>query len=194
MARERTRMRKSREILRHILDLDASYEVTEKSVGVSHCQVCRTVAKIREPGLLWADLEPLSDDELEALLYGKKQPLPASAPRPDWPTVDAELRRPGVTLQLLHQEYKAQHPDGLGYSQFCDHYSRFRKRRRAGTAEQHQATIHFIAPHSGITSASVRRTPPCRGAPSPTPQPIRISVRVLFPLEETSPRALWCRP
>ena len=129
MARERTCMRKCREILRHILDLGLSYEVTEQSLQVSHGQVCRTLAKVRERGLGWAEVAPLSDDELEALLYRPRSACAPTAPLPDWPWVETERRRPGVTLLLLHQEYRAQHPDGLGYSQFCDHYSRFQKER-----------------------------------------------------------------
>ena len=37
----------------------------------------------------------------------------------------AELRRKGVTLELLWQEYRAVHPDGYGYSRFCDLYREF---------------------------------------------------------------------
>ena len=149
MARERTSMRKSREILRHTLDLKLSYEVTEKSVGVSHGQVCRTLQKVRERGLSWADIEPLSDDELEALLYGAKKSAASTAPLVDFALVDAELRRPGVTLLLLHQEYKTQHPEGLGYSQFCDHYSRFRKRRPLLMRQQYIAGERLLIDYSG---------------------------------------------
>lgn len=122
-----------------LLDLRLSYEVTERSLGVSHGQVCRTLTKVRERGLSWADVAPLSDDELEALLYGAKPPSPCTAPLPDWPALDAELRRPGVTLQLLHQEYRERHPDGLGYSQFCEHYGRFRRLRPLLMRQQHLA-------------------------------------------------------
>lgn len=149
MARERTSMRKCREILRHVLDLGLSYEVTERSLGVSHGQVCRTLTKVRERGLSWADVAPLSDDELEALLYGAKPPSPCTAPLPDWPALDAELRRPGVTLQLLHQEYRERHPDGLGYSQFCDHYSRFRRLRPLLMRQQHLAGDKLFIDYSG---------------------------------------------
>jgi transposase len=41
-------------------------------------------------------------------------------PQPDWPTIHRELRRPGVTLQLIWEEHRAQHPAGYGYSRFCD--------------------------------------------------------------------------
>jgi len=40
---------------------------------------------------------------------------------------DKELRRTGVTRQLLWEEYLQLHPDGYGYSQFCEHYSRYRQ-------------------------------------------------------------------
>lgn len=149
MARERTDMRKSREILRHVLDLGLTYEVTQQSLGTSHGQVCRTLHKVRERGLGWDDVAPLSDEELEQMLYGTPKAPPSSAPLPDWPTVDAELRRPGVTLLLLHQEYKQAHPEGLGYSQFCDHHSRFRKRRPLVMRQQHLAGDKLFIDYSG---------------------------------------------
>ena len=54
--RERISMCKSREILRHILDLKLPYQVAEQSLGVSHGLVCRTLAKVRERGMTWPDL------------------------------------------------------------------------------------------------------------------------------------------
>jgi transposase len=36
-----------------------------------------------------------------------------------------ERRSKGVTLQLLWEEYRAEHPDGYGYTQFCEYYKRF---------------------------------------------------------------------
>ena len=68
--RERISMRKSREILRHILDLKLPYQVAEQSLGVSHGLVCRTLAKVRERGMTWPDLAPLSEEELELLCMG----------------------------------------------------------------------------------------------------------------------------
>ncbi len=92
--RERISMRKSREILRHILDLKLPYQVAEQSLGVSHGLVCRTLAKVRERGMTWPDLAPLSEEELELLLYGPpKLPVPALA-MPDWALVDYSGKRP----------------------------------------------------------------------------------------------------
>ena len=44
-----------------------------------------------------------------------------------FPHFDRELSRIGVTRQLLWEEYHQAHPDGYGYSQFCEHYSRYRQ-------------------------------------------------------------------
>lgn len=41
---------------------------------------------------------------------------------PDWATVHHELKRKGVTLLLLWQDYKAATPAGLQYSWFCQTY------------------------------------------------------------------------
>ena len=43
-------------------------------------------------------------------------------PVPEWSTVHRELRRKGVTLALLWQEYKETHPEGMQYSRFCQMY------------------------------------------------------------------------
>jgi transposase len=44
-----------------------------------------------------------------------------------FPHFDKELSRTGVTRQLLWEEYLQSHPDGYGYTQFCEHYSRYRQ-------------------------------------------------------------------
>jgi transposase len=43
-----------------------------------------------------------------------------------FPHFDKELSRTGVTRHLLWEEYLQAHSDGYGYSQFCEHYSRYR--------------------------------------------------------------------
>jgi len=64
----------------------------------------------------------MTEAALEARLF---PPLPASGvkrPEPDWAIVHRELGRKGVTLDLLWQEYREQHPDGYQYSAFCLRY------------------------------------------------------------------------
>jgi len=86
-----------------------------------------TLARAQLARLSWPLPEDLDDAALEALLYpgqkGRK-----GRPEPEYARMYRELRRKGVTLQLLWHEYRADHPDnGYGYSQFCDRYRRWRK-------------------------------------------------------------------
>ena len=71
-------------------------------------------------GLVW----PLPDASLEAMLF---QPIGGATrwahAQPDWPTIHRELRRKGVTLAILGG-VPGGHPDGYGYSRFCELYRR----------------------------------------------------------------------
>lgn len=49
-----------------------------------------------------------------------------------------ELRRTGVTRELLWQEYRRTHPDGYGYSQFCEHLRRQVAQRDLTLALEHK--------------------------------------------------------
>ncbi|NJD06608.1 MAG: hypothetical protein FIA97_08940 [Methylococcaceae bacterium] len=69
--------------------------------------------RFRESGLVWPLSAALSDRDLEACLFPPPLSIPSEQrPLTDWPTVHAEMRRKGVTLMLLWQEYKAAYPDG----------------------------------------------------------------------------------
>jgi transposase len=86
-------------------------------------------------GLDWARVQRLSDAELEQAVYGAGPSKTPRAPLPAPAVIDLELRKVGVTLRLLHVEYREQHPDGYGYTQFCDHYGRWK--RRQGVVMRH---------------------------------------------------------
>jgi transposase len=65
--------------------------------------------------------DELTDEVLAARLYASSRvQIKGARTLPDWPTMHRVSRRKGVTLNLLRQEHQAVHPDGHGYSQFCD--------------------------------------------------------------------------
>lgn len=79
------------------------------------------VTRAKQAGLGWPLPDELGDEELERLLFPPVPDVPADQrPQPDWAALHRELRRPGVTLLLLWEEYRAQHPNGFSYSWFCD--------------------------------------------------------------------------
>jgi transposase len=74
-------------------------------------------------GITWPIPDELDDTALERKLVAPAgYNPPRSKPLPEWGHVHAQLRRRGVTLALLWEEYRGHHPDGYGYSWFCDLY------------------------------------------------------------------------
>lgn len=129
MAKERLPMRKILEILRLRWVLGLTVRETSAALGVSTGAVSRTTERAQESELSFEAASELTHEELERRLYPSPKPTPRFA-EPDVRWIHRELRRVGVTLELLHQEYAAEHgARALGYSAFCRRYQRWRKKR-----------------------------------------------------------------
>jgi len=130
-------MRAIREILRQRFEFGRSLREISQSVGASFGAVQTMVERAAERGLSWPLPEDLDDAALEQLLF--KQPeAPQGRALPNMEDIDKELRsHKGVTLLLLWEEYKAQHPDGYQYTQFCRYY-----RAWQGTQEPTMRQVH----------------------------------------------------
>jgi len=116
-------MRKIREVLRPKFEVGLSARQVAASVQVSRATIGDYLARYNAAGLSWPLPEGLSDAELERRLFPPPPAVPfEQRPLPDWPAIHAELRRPGVTLALLWQEYRLSQPQGFQYSWFCEHY------------------------------------------------------------------------
>ena len=135
MAQPRLAMQKIKEVLRmHLLGGVGSCRQLARAVGcgksaVADCLRRAKVAKLSD----WASVAELDEGELSRRLYpsaGAPGPRPSARPLPDWTKVREELARADhqMTLALLWEEYKGQHPDGYQYSQFAELYRRFEKR------------------------------------------------------------------
>lgn len=61
-----------------------------------------------------------------------------------------ELRRPGVTLELLHLEYLEQHPTGLRYTAFCDVYRKWLSKASIVMRQHHKAGEKSFIDFSGV--------------------------------------------
>jgi transposase len=111
--RPRSAMRKIREVLRLSLADGLSRRQVGTATGLPYATVADYLGRARTAGLGWPLPEGLDDGALEARLFASAARPPGSRrPLPDWVEVHRDLRRPGVTLQLLWLEYKAGHPDG----------------------------------------------------------------------------------
>jgi len=140
-------MRSTREILRQKWVLGRSHREVAASLGVSVGVIAMTLQRARQAGLDWAGVEALDEPTLEARLYGAR--VTARRPVPDPAYLHTERKKPGVTLELLHQEYLAQHPDGYQYTQFCDYYRRWCQARRLSMRQVHRAGEKLFVDYSG---------------------------------------------
>jgi transposase len=141
MATERLPMRHLREIFRQKWVLKRSNRQVASSLDVSSGAV--------SGGLDWAQIEALGDDALEERLYGPRSLKRAGRPLPEPAYLHVELRRTGVTLQLLHLEYLEQHPDGFRYTTFCGHYKAWLDQQRPTMRQVHRAGDKLFVDYSG---------------------------------------------
>jgi transposase len=150
MATERLSMRHTREILRQKWVLRRSHREVARSLGISNGAVGTAVLRAQTAGLDWAQVEELPDEALEARLYGRPEVAgQRGRPWPDCVWIHAERRKPGVTLELLHLEYLEQHPAGYRYTQFCEIYRRWLKRRGLSMRQVHRAGEKCFVDYAG---------------------------------------------
>ncbi len=152
MPGERLPMRKIRDVLR----LSAARLSTRRiavSLNIGTTSAGDYLRRARRAGLAWPLPEGLSDEALERLLF----PPPVAfsrdrRPPPDWPALHRELRRPGVTLSLLWEEYRAAHPEGYGYSRFCDLYRAWKGKLKPTMRQAHLAGEKMFVDYAGTTA------------------------------------------
>jgi hypothetical protein len=101
--------------------------------------------------LKWPLPGGLEDAGLAVLLYPPAAPSVVTRPVPDWQRVHTELRRKGVTLQLLWVEYREAHPDGYGYSQFANLYRAWRGQVDVTMRQSHVAGEKLFVDFPGDT-------------------------------------------
>ena len=151
MPRERFPMRKISDVLRlHAGGL--SKRRIAVSLNIGRTAVGDYINRARRAGLGWPLAENLSDEDLERLLF--PPPVAVSPDRrslPDWPVLHRELKRPGVTLSLLWEEYRAVHRDGYGYSRFCELYRAWKGGLAPTMRQSHVAGEKMFVDYAGAT-------------------------------------------
>ncbi len=152
MPRPRSAMRKIREVLRLSLADGLSRRQVGVATGLPYTTVADHLARARAAGLDWPLPDDLDDAALEARLFSSAALPPGPArPLPDWADVHRELRRKGVTLQLLWFEYKERHPDGYQYTQFVERYRRWARQLDVVMRHEHRAGEKLFVDYPGQT-------------------------------------------
>lgn len=152
MPGQRLPMRQVREVLRLKHVCGHSGHQIAAMVGVSRYTVAEYLRRAAVVGIIWPVPPELDDAALERKLFTPPfASMEALRPQPDWPRIHAELRRPGVTLLLLWEEYRAGQPEGYGYSRFCDLYAAWRGRLSPTMRQAHPAGERLFVDYAGQT-------------------------------------------
>jgi transposase len=148
--RRRLTMRQLRQLLRLRAD-GISVRDIATMLGIARSTVQDNIERATAAGLSWPLPADLTDDVLEHRLFsrqGVKQGL-RRRPEPDWRALAVELKKPGVTLSILWEEYRAVHPEGYAYSRFCDLFRGFERRLTPTMRQVHVAGDKVFVDYSG---------------------------------------------
>jgi transposase len=156
MPAHRMSMRKLKELLRLKWACGLTHRQISRAIGISVGAISSYAARASAAGLDWLAVEPLADDELEARLnLSADDAAPARRIEPDYAAMHRELRRKGMTLQLLWEEYVEAHPGQrtYRYTQFCQRYKDWAKTLKRSMRQQHRAGEKLFADFAGPTIA-----------------------------------------
>ncbi|MDZ4283893.1 MAG: IS21 family transposase [Hydrogenophaga sp.] len=162
-------MRKTLEILRLHFEAGASGRAIALAVCVALSTVQECLRRFLASGLTW----PVDLDEpaLEARLYPREAVV--SVPLPDFAAMQtALLGHKAMTRRHLWEQYRAAHPEGLGYSAFCAHYASFTERQKLILRREHAPGVAMLIDYAGPSLFVVDRL-------TGEQQPVRLFVAVL---------------
>ncbi|MEO9229780.1 MAG: IS21 family transposase [Devosia sp.] len=143
-------MRQLRQLLR-LAGGGASTRDIAVTLGVARSTVQDNLGRAAAAGLSWPLPGELTDDALEGRLFGRagvRQGV-RRRPEPNWADLAIELKKPGVTLQILWEEYRAVHPGGYGYSRFCELFRGFEQQLSPTMRQEHIAGDKVFVDYSG---------------------------------------------
>ena len=131
----RTDMLKAREILR-LKNAGLSLRDIAESCNCGKTTVSEVLEKAKKANIFWP--LDINDKQLMSLLYPPAQ-RENTIPEPDMEYIFYELKKKGLTLMLLWEEYKEACPNGIMYTQFCKRYRDFKKACRLTMHIEHKA-------------------------------------------------------
>ena len=163
MPTPRVLMSKIRQALQLLAgDSGLSMRQVGAALGVSKTTVSEIAMFARDAGVDWPLASRLSDDELQARLYPPPRPRSTTRLEPEYAALHQELKRPGVTLQLLWEEYRSSAgQQAYRYSAYCQKYRAWAKRLKRSMRQTHPSGERLFLDYAGQTVPVVdAATPP----------------------------------
>jgi transposase len=144
-------MKKFREIIRLSETSGLSQRQIARALNVSRPVVSDTIEKFKKSGMNYEVINILSDPELNNLLCEDHctATTKAESLKEQFPYFAKELKKKGVTRQLLWEEYIGKNPDGLRYTQFCFHFQQWQKDTKISMHIDHKAGDKMFVDYTG---------------------------------------------
>jgi len=151
MVNRRTSMKKVREVLRLKEEAGLSNRQIARSLKISRPVVAQYLIDFKAEGLRYEDIKQLNDNELLKILEKSKQRKSEKYKilSEKFEYFLKELKKTGVTLQVLWEEYRRDYPDGYEYSQFCYHFQVWRNATKVHMHIEHKAGDKMFVDYAG---------------------------------------------
>ena len=149
-AKRELSMRQLRHLLRLHHDGVSAREIGRR-LGVARSTIQDNLKRAAAAGLKWPLADDVTEEALELQLFGRAAIATGQRRRvePDWAALARELKRPGVTMMILWEEYREVQPEGYGYSRFCDLLRGFERRLTPVMRQHHVAGEKAFVDYSG---------------------------------------------
>lgn len=158
MANKQIDMRKIKRIYK-LYTSGVSKRQISKQLGISRNTITKYIDFFKRYRLTAYEVEKMTLEELHDLFKDDQKPKGPKllTLQQYFPYFDKELRKTGVTRQLLWEEYYAKHPDGFKLSQFKYWYAEWRKETSPVMRMEHKAGDKLFIDFTGKKLAIVDR-------------------------------------
>jgi transposase len=159
MARKRISMKKIRDIIRLKETSDLSERKIAKALNISRPVVSQYISDFRSCGLTYEQAKTISDSQLLDLFEKRKskKSVKYEGLIEMFPRFIQELKKTGVTLMTLWNEYQQENPEGYSYSQFCYHFQVWRNASKLTMHIDHKAGDKMFVDYAGNKFSIVDR-------------------------------------
>lgn len=143
---------KIREVLQLFYEKKLKQRAIAKATGVSRRQIARYIERYNALNIPLNEIMDLNDEKINALFKNKKNHIYSDNYKKLqelMPNIEIELKRNGVTLELLWEEYIASDPGGYSYSQFCFHFKKWQKSLELYMHMNHKAGDKMFVDYAG---------------------------------------------
>jgi transposase len=162
MSSETISMRKLKEILRLRYGSNLSVQQIASSLKLAKSTVSKYLSLAKAADIKWPLPTDTDEADLRVAIFVKNSPTRTQYVKPDFAYIHNELKRKGVTLQLLWEEYAAAYPArAYSYTRLTELYNQWRAQLKVTMRQSHRAgekmfvdyagqTVSIIDPQSGV--------------------------------------------